>query len=252
MVAGSSPVASTLKAVSASPNLVAVLDTNVLVDVLSCHDLLEAYDIHDAESLPLVYRRARARESLLLCMHLHDTWSDTLSLHEAVRVLEKCSPPEDKVSFARAFTETFIWFVGDDLLPNWEMHVPTTDGGEKGNAADRAYLELAKSRGLPLITNEGYTMDGLKDEKLRGDAKAASVPVFAPREFIEGKMNEALAIGAFLIRFTERAPAYLDRRRAMHGEDKTLDLLAHVYSLYRHILLGETEGRDKRVRVCLD
>jgi hypothetical protein len=60
------------------PGLVAVVDTNVLVDLYSCSDLLKEYeslgqaDLAQAMRTPkAVWRRARARESLFLgwCFH---------------------------------------------------------------------------------------------------------------------------------------------------------------------------------------
>ena len=140
---------------------IAVLDTNVILDILSCHDLMQEYEELGEGAVdqePMVYRRARARESLLLCMHLHGSWSDTLSLHEALdQLMAKAPPGQLATSFETAFTTIFIWFVKDYVLPRWEMLVPTKAGTEKGSAADRAYVELAKAGGLPLVTNEGFT-----------------------------------------------------------------------------------------------
>lgn len=202
---------------------------------------------------PMVYRRARARESLLLCMHLHGSWSDTLSLHEALAQLMAKAPPDQLASsFETAFTTIFIWFVKDYVLPRWEMLVPTQPGTEKGSAADRAYVESAKSGGLPLVTNEGFTPSGIVDQGLRKRAKTAGVPVFTPREFYDGKINEAVEIGGFLTRFRDQAPRYLAAHWERIGKkDKSDELLTLVFGVYRHVLLGETEGRSTPVRVSM-
>jgi hypothetical protein len=71
--------------------LVAVLDTNVKLDIYSCHDFVRTADdaITKATGTPVAaleeprvtYRFARARESLLLAMYLHARSAKTFSLH---------------------------------------------------------------------------------------------------------------------------------------------------------------------------
>jgi hypothetical protein len=99
---------------------------------------------------------------------------------------------------------------------------------------------------------EGFTPAGIFDQGLRKRARAAGVPVFTPREFYDGKVNEAIEIGGFLSRFRDQAPRYLAAHWEKIGKkDKSGELLTLVLGVYRHILLGETEGRVTPVRVSL-
>lgn len=54
------------------PRVSAILDTNVLMDLYSCHELIRTYDQAGitAHSREAVYRRARARGALLLAVFL--------------------------------------------------------------------------------------------------------------------------------------------------------------------------------------
>jgi hypothetical protein len=144
---------------------IAVVDTNVILDTHSVHDVLGAYDKQHANlnAPELVYRRARARESLLLMIYFNKIKAATLGLHsELLAQLTKNAPPEaiPGTSFEADFTRMFIWFVKDYVLPDWDMQVQAEPGGERGNAADSVLVTAAAQRGLPLITNEGFSKDG--------------------------------------------------------------------------------------------
>ncbi|HEY5243595.1 MAG TPA: hypothetical protein VIJ22_19075 [Polyangiaceae bacterium] len=150
------------------------------------------------------------------------------------------------------FTTVFLYFVKDYLLPDWNTIVPTAPGSEAKNAADRTYIAFAKERGLPLITNEGYGGNGFVDEKMRKLAKDEGVSVYAPREFYTGKINEAEEIEAFLQRFRDQAPRYVDARKKQHGaDDQGAGLLTWIYGYYRMILRGEVEQRSTPVRLSV-
>jgi hypothetical protein len=242
------------------PLVYAVTDTNVLLDVHSCHDLTTAYNDAYArlgkaavDDLTVVYRRARARESLLLGMHLNRVKATTYSLHfEPVDLLTKRAPPAaGGATMESDFTNMFLHFVKDYVLPDWNMIMPTQPGTEAKNDADKAYIDYAKQHGLPLITNEGYGQNGLVDEKMRKLAKDAGVAVYAPREFYQGQIDEAAEIEAFLQRFKEQVPVYMDVRKKLLGEDKIGAVLTWVYGYYRMILLGEVEGRTTPVRLSI-
>ena len=150
------------------------------------------------------------------------------------------------------FTTVFVHFVKESLLPDWMPLAPTEPGTEAGNQADAALVAYARDNALPLITNEGYTMTGVVDAKMRKLAREAGVAVFAPREFYAGKLVEDDEIEAFLQRFRDEAPGYLATRRAEHGaEDKMNEVLEWVFGYYRLILRGEVAGRDTPARVKL-
>ena len=149
------------------------------------------------------------------------------------------------------FTNTFLHFVKDYVLPNWNPTMPTEPGTESGNDADRALIEHARVHGVPLITNEGYTPAGIVDDGMRRRARDAGVHVFAPIELYRGRINEAEEIEAFLRRFREQVPRYLEARRREIGEDNFHRVLEWVYGYYRLILFGETADREAPVRLAL-
>lgn len=233
----------------------AVLDTNVFIDIHSCHDLKGTFDrLHSslgdaAIDEPVVaYRLRRARESLLLAMYFNKNSTTTYSLHnEAVELLMLRAPPSPGGHAMESdFTTAFVHFVKDYVLPDWSPTMPTEPGSEASNEADRALVAYAKDNGLPLITNEGNTPDGIIDEKMRKLARDAGVAVFAPCQFYDGKMNEAEEVDAFLGRFRHEAPRYLSDR---NERDEMWKVLQWIEGYYRMVLRGEVAGRDAPVRV---
>lgn len=242
------------------PETVAITDTNVLLDIYSCHDLTTTYnEAHGRlgtaarDDLAVVYRRARARESLLLATYYNKVKATTYSLHSEVLdlLLKRAPPAPGGETMESDFTTIFLSFVKDYVLPDWNPTMPTEPGNEAKNDADKAYVEVARERGLPLITNEGYGQTGIADEKMRKLAKDAGVAVFAPREFYPDKIDEVAEIEGFLRRFKEQAPIYIEARRRELGEDKIGEVLAWIYGHYRMILCGEVEGTTVPVRLSV-
>lgn len=228
------------------------MDTNVFLDIHSCHDVKRDFDklhgeIGDAavDDPKIVYRRARARESMLFAMYLHKIKGTTMSLrHEAIELLLKCAPPaRGGTQMEGDFTRVFAHFVQPFCLRRWNAVVTTEHGDVRRSEADRAHVALAKARGIPLVTNEGAREDGSLDETklIRAEAHGADVTVLTPRQAFQGHINEEEEIEAFLARFKDRAPNYLDRRGI---RDRMGDVLTWVFGLYRFILRGEVEGRD--------
>ena len=224
-------------------SIVAVVDTNVMLDVYSCHDLEGEYDKGgDIAGPNATYRRARARESLLLAIYLHAIRAMTYGLHhELPRKLTEMVDPAAHGTWVNHFTTLFVHFVKDDVLFGWNLgFVPDNDLGVAGDEADGRLLTFAKDNKLPLITNEGFNVHGIKDKKLRGKAKAQGVAVFTPREFCEGNLNENAEMQAFLKRFVERAPAYIEQHEREFGPSKVVgESLHRLLGVYRHILFGE-------------
>jgi hypothetical protein len=120
--------------------------------------------------------------------------------------------------------------------------LPGEPGTEASNGADDALLTFARRARIPLITNEGYTKDGLLDIRLRKRAKEAGVEVFTAAEFHAGKMNEAEEVETFLALFRARMPAYLAARERELGKDLGEKVLDLIHSYYRMVLRGELAG----------
>ena len=234
-----------------------VIDTNVFIDVHSIHDLTndvnrlaaELGDVDAALDHPIVkFRLARARESMLLAMYLHKIKATSWSLHtESVTMLTRFSPPTTPGgrSVESDFTRAFVWFVKDYLLRRWNPVFPASEDHVVKDAADLALLDYAEKNGLPIVTNEGVTPDGLNDTKknsMRKRAPDRGVHVFAPREFYEGKIDPDEEIEAFFQRFRERAPVYLERRGFRDEMGKVLGV---VHGIYKMTLQGVVEGRDR-------
>jgi hypothetical protein len=234
------------------PKIHAITDTNVLLDIYSCHDVIGAYNRAYERLGPtaidepaVIYRRVRARESILLALYFHRIAAHSYSLHaEVLELLTRRSPPAPPGQTIESdFTTFFLHFVKDSVLPAWRPGMPVMPGNEARSQADQALVNFARSLDVPLITNEGYTQDGIVDQNhgLRPLARDAGVQVFAPREFYAGKIDEVQEIEDFLRRFREQAPAYIDVRRASLGpDDRGEEVLNWIYGYYRMVLLGDT------------
>lgn len=243
------------------PKPVAVLDTNIILDTHSCHDLTSTLDqlyptLGDAvlEDQRVTFRIERARESTLLAIHLHLTGATTFGLHsEMLDVLERRAPPSAiGLTFESTFTMVFIWFVKGHVLSGWNHTVPKKPDLHASKDADRAVVTAAKERNVPLISNEGYSQTGAIDQTklIRSFAQQEGVLVQLPREFYAGKLSEQPAIDIFLRKFARLAPDFIKQRRKRFGDDGTVRMIQTVFGLYRLILKGEAEGRDA-VRLAL-
>lgn len=267
------------------PNAVAIVDTNVFLDIYSCHDAIVAYNTVYAEigraavdHPKVVYRRARARESLLLALYLNKVGATTFTLQsEAMDVLEDNAPPTavGGMRWETDFTSFMVHFVKDYVLGNWNACFATPKAGwEKfvsvellstelrtpghpelttptGTNADTFHIACAKDNGIPLITNEGFSETGYKSGKIVKRAAREGVRGMRPCDFYAGHINEADEIDAFLNRFRDEAPKYLDAHWQKHGKDAADKVLGLIYGQYRLFLRGEAEGRDTPVRVAV-
>lgn len=217
----------------------AVVDTNVMLDIFSCHDLERAAEIFPVDGHELEYRKRRAGDSVLLAIHLNEISAQTVGLNEFITQLKTIVPKARAgTSMSSDFTTFCIWFVKDHLLPRWGDGLSTeqSDAQLRGNAADAELLRIALENNLPLITNEGVTKAGVIDQKLRLKAKERGARVFSPREFWEGRIDPCKAATAFLSRFVEQRPVYLEQRRQKVGEDKTSEVLDWIFRYYHGVL----------------
>jgi hypothetical protein len=237
--------------------LTAIIDTNVSLDIYGCFDVSKLYDRLGEDGLDepeAVFRRARARESLLLAIYLNKIKARTYGhIDEVMKILEARVPPSDLTAAETHYTTQFIHFVKDRVLPRWrEWGEPGKYASLMKADADTFLLNQAKTNSIPLITNEGFGRDGLRVDDLKPDslrlrASAAGVAVFTPREFWQGKINPKKEIDDFLDRFRRFAPKYA----ADHPDaPRVRNSLEFVHDYYRHVLLGETNTGRVRVSVA--
>lgn len=199
----------------------AVVDTNVVVELYSCHDIARA----SADSKQ--DRIDRARDSLVLAIYLDQVRATTYVLYEAIEINRQRVPPGPiPDSYELLFTTLFIWFVKDRVLARWQPIAAREHDALRSNAADRHLEDFAYEHKKPLITREA---------KLTKRARARGVEVYSPREFWEGKLDVAKEGQRFLRRFdAERAPfarKYPDATERLH-------VLRDMFEFYRYLLLG--------------
>jgi hypothetical protein len=227
---------------------VAVLDTNVQLEVHSCHDLDEVATAltNSLVDVPighpkLEYRRRRVRDSLLMVAHFDRIGASTYCLHfEAVEMLLRRAPPG--ASATAAFTTQFLYFVKDYVLPNWQSLMPKEAETVKGRAADDELIDRALEFGVPLITNEGNTETGSDHsdpKKIPYKAMVRGVKVYSPREYIAGKFDPEVEATRFLDRFAREAPGYIRGHCEKFGPDGIADALNWINKYYRWIFIND-------------
>lgn len=224
---------------------VAVVDTNVLLDIYSCHDLVRSFDraqtmAEGARADPsFAYRLNRARESLLLAEHFHRLMASTCSLNaEPIALMQRCAPPAaGGLDLRSDFTTFFVHFVREHVLAGWKPMV-VNGADETANRADERLISLAKRYSVPLITNEGFSTIGLSETKLRKSAREEGVVALAPREFYGSQADEDELSEGFLSRFRAAAPPYLADRELTFGKDEGPRVLEWIYRFYRFVLEG--------------
>jgi hypothetical protein len=245
------------------PRYVAIVDTNVLVDLYTPTDLLKTYGSskwEGVDSTDSVYRRSRARESLLFALYLHESRATTLSLHDEpiAKLIERVPPRPDEIEgalpsiapvpreptgetvFASNFLRVFLHFVKSTLLSRWDDKSSLEAGAQSGNRADVALLWMAYGHGSTLVTNEGNASTSRPNSRsLRAKGERVGVRVKTPLEFVPPTFDFDRAIDRFFAALYAKAPAYIA------GDDVTEEFMAYMSGYYRHVLLGETRGRSR-------
>ena len=131
------------------------------------------------------------------------------------------------------------------LLARARLPDGTSPLSPTGTTADAWHIAWAKEKGIPLVTNEGFTPTGYAPGKIAPLAAAEGVVVLFPKDFYARKLDQAAAIQRFCARFEEQAEGYL----ATHPSHRAA--LQLMYGSARHVLLGETQGRDTPVNVSI-
>jgi tetratricopeptide (TPR) repeat protein len=239
-----------------SPVPTVVVDTDVLLEIYSCHDIEDTFNPRfdkigraALQDPSVKHRFDRVRESILLAIYLNKT-SAVVFIHnsEFIRLLTTRVPPASVSgrSWRTDFTTFVIHFVSDILLPIWSKGPfgTTTPGTEVGGNVDRVLLKVAKEHAIPLITNAGNRPSGVNKVKLRALAQAEGVQVYTPAEFYRGKMDESEEIDSFLRRFVQEGREHLMRREKEFGSDDSVGFMDLLLGYYRYVLLKEYERAD--------
>jgi len=231
-----------------------ILDTNVFLDIYSCADLADEYmrPTTAVDSPNGVYRRARARESLLLAIHLHRSKMKTWSLPiESLSQLLRRADPKKLDDPKMHFTLIFVNYTKDRALADWTPRVSSQgDEGLAGEACDDYLVQVAKLNHVPLVTNEGYSPRGIDDAHgLRRKARDAGVGVFTPREYWLGKINPKRAARRFIHDFREGVPRYL--RQNASNATALAEAFSWIDGYFHHILYGIAADGRSRLRIDL-
>jgi hypothetical protein len=223
----------------------AAIDTNVLIEIYSAHDLLEAIDklAHLTEPLIAVHpdverRRVRARESLLLAHHLHQQGTFTYALlREFTDKLPNLVPPQSRDEFETAYTTVFVHHLRDELMfPGWKIATVTgADDDVAKNGCDEHLVKFAARHKVPLISNETKPKGTIQRLARKHGAR-----VVTPRQFWLGKMDEAQAVREILSAL-DRSRGELYYRLYLPGRPSGMvaDFLDTVETLFRFVLLRE-------------
>jgi hypothetical protein len=219
--------------------VVAVLDTNVMLDLVSVHDLARAAQAGDPQKHRS--RGVRAGAALRLAILLNEFEASTFSPGmEALAIAERAVPPGGS-GHEPAFIQVWLYFITDELLPDWQMGTLPGDGCEelRGNAMDDALVDLAKRRGCPLITNEGVSHSGALLAKKRIPRRAAllGVEVVTAADFCRGKLKRS-AIEQFMIKFHRQGELFHKGEPDFRDAQK---MVWRMYDFYCRLLNNTTE-----------
>jgi hypothetical protein len=229
----------------------AVVDTNVLLEIFSAHDVLEA-DVEHAWQVdrpkPL-RRRARARDALLLAMCLHRIGARTYSLRGELTALIQARVPPGSIDDRIDYVDVFRGLVRPTALWGWKCRLGPPDDA-RGTDADDALIEFARAHGLPLITNEGIAEDGTRStdpRKIPRKALLAGVSVLRPGEFFADKIDTRRETSAFLAAMERGARDFVLAHRDRQAATASLSWIGRYY---RKILdaLHDDVPEDGRAR----
>lgn len=200
--------------------IVAVVDTNVLIETHSFHDIARARPGTEDSRMEL------ARNSLLLAIHLHQKRAITYSLYEIAEVM-MARVPVDQPTLERLFAGVFAHFVKDLVLDGWDSRV-WAGGNPRSSEADRHLIDRAEEIERPLIT---------RDSRMTSGARERGVTVHTPEEFWRREgLDVERSTRRFLARFRALAPQYA-RQRDPDQFDARMRHLLDLYGFYRKLLL---------------
>lgn len=202
-----------------SDQFTAVVDSNVLIDAHSIHNIT-ATPPEDLAAREM--RLLRAREALLLSICFHETRAMTYSLYESLAKTVELVPPKS-ITAETQYTIAVVHFVRPVALSRWGLLYPD-DVDPRKNEADRFLVDKAVEFRKPLVTH---------DAAMTRKARARDVEVFTPAQFFTGRMDETKAVRRFLLRYRNSMKPFA--RKQEHAENWAT-LLDRIYGDYVDLL----------------
>jgi len=179
----------------------------------------------------LAFRRERARTAFFLLLFFDEhKWNTVVPLHEVQRTLMKNAAPE---SVKSNFVRLFLYFLKDELLPDWEAGGDLADDANiTGNDVDLFCLAEAERHQIPFISWEGDTPAGPNPTRLiPTQAKVRAIDLVTPQELLRRhQYSEGPAMKRFFASWDARAAAYL---KSNPGARETMLVLRDFYERLR-------------------
>jgi len=216
----------------------AVIDTNVVLAILSWHDVATAIETAPESSLesPEVQGRLqKARSSFFLSLLMNErAWTTLVPQKEVMRIVLERAPPEEREA-ETAFVAIWLHFIKDELLPRWTFGGdPTGEAQKRGSAVDVYLVEAAAALQVPLISWEGLGLQGFDDRRtIPREAARLGVDLATPHEFLLRERYDATYPAA---RFLERWDARVDlfirgkRRKGRRGRRQYLQVMRDFFA----------------------
>jgi hypothetical protein len=233
------------------------LDTNVVVEFDTLADLVNVGDKHangvddrtatagGLASLEFGYRQYRLKHSTLLMWWFAKNKIVASTLGN--EVIDKVTGADGRPGLAvppkygqHALAKAIYHIVRPFVWQGWHVAASVTANHElTGEAADDELLRLASEDKVPIITWEGFTLNGIKanPKKLRDKCIARGVPVYTPVEYLEQqRVNIADQTQRFLFALN-KGIREARRKKVLEGKD----IVDKLMSVYRMILLDEID-----------
>jgi hypothetical protein len=240
--------------ISAYGDGLVVLDTNVLMEVLSVGDLFN-FTPTDPNSMEKLRRnpdfrclQLRAKYSTLLAWHLAGANRPMLGIQdEGVRTLTENVAPRNGGA-VEAFTGIIIHQLLDDLYMDRLIWLGDAEYSPVSNEADWWLLRLADQLEAPLISNEGVTAEGISDRKKNRDknirywAAPVGASVHAPVEYLSVLGVDIDRLASAFVEAVSDCLRSAVARGVIPGPG-ALEAASRLIGVYRFVMLDEVDDR---------
>jgi hypothetical protein len=225
----------------------AIVDTNTVLNVISCHDLIDPDQKTERYAW---YRLDRAAYGLRMAIYFHETNAFTLSAgDETLDLATRLVPPEDN-DIAGWYLRLWFYFTHRKLLRRWNTGSAAVSG--TGSRVDAALMDLAREHACPLITNEGIGPDGPTARKgIRTAAALTPVQVMTSEEFCGRFPLSRTRMKRFLREFARLGPHFYRGHRLYFDLQR---FMRDVHTFYVGLLLGSEPSAvaERRRREATD